>query len=131
MQAALLIVVSLLASLPRHRAPSLNGTWALDRVRSDFGAARAPRQLVVRLDQEADCLDITMFIADANGRRVIYLEAQPPKDASTSLVWTSSEGAGEDWQVAASGELTITRIITLKSQIVRQRLILSRSSVLD
>ena len=123
-----LIVISLLAAVPRHAAPNLNGTWTLDRVKCHFGAAGAPRQFIVRLDQEDDRLDITMFIADANGRRVIHREAQQLKNAE-GLLWISSDGAGEDWRVTATGELTIKRVIPVASHITWQRLVLSKASI--
>ena len=130
MHVALVIVISLLTTVLWH-SPILNGTWSLDCVRSDFGAVRGPREFIVRLEQEDNRLDIMMLIADAGGRRVIYREVQPPKSATTSLVWTSPEGPEDDWQITGTDELTITRFVIVKSHVIPQRLVLSRTSVLE
>ena len=110
--------------------PSLHGTWALDRVKSDFGSATAPRQFDVFLDQAGNRLDITVFIADSNGERVIQREALPPRLVDGS-VWLISGDGGEDWRVTGMGELVITRTLAVQSRLVRQRLVLSRAADLE
>jgi len=109
---------------------TLNGTWALDRVKSDFGAADAPRQFDVLLNQAGNRLDITVFIADSNGERVIQREALPPRLVDGS-VWLISDNGGEDWRVTGMGELLITRTVAVHSRMVRQRLVLSMATDLQ
>lgn len=103
--------------------------WTLDRTKSDFGSAGAPLELFVRLEQTDRRLGITMFIADADGQRVIQREALQPRliDGAVAIVSDSTE----DWRITALGELTITRTVSINSRPVQQRLLLSRASVLQ
>ena len=105
----------------------LTGTWTLDRVRSEFGGAGVPQQFVVNTEQSGNHLAVTIFNADANGQRVSYRECRI--EASGSL--TCPDGVDETWQLTSANELTITRVLTLRSQAVRQRFVLTRSAVLD
>lgn len=117
------IFLFLLTLLPA----SLTGTWALDRAQSDFGTADVPRQFVLQIEQTGIHLAATVFNADSTGQRVIYRQCRiEPSGALTCL-----DDVDETWQVIGANELTIRRVITAKSQAVRQRLVLERSTLLE
>jgi hypothetical protein len=123
------LLFCMVAALPRP-VPTVNGTWTLDRIKSDFGAADTPTKFDVLLDQAGDRLDITIFIADTRGQRVIQREALPPRMVDGAMQITSGD-AGEEWRFTDTGELTIIRTITVKSRPVQQRLVLARASELQ
>ena len=110
---------------------SLTGTWALERVKSDFGKADAPSQFVLQAEQTGNHLAATMFIADAGGKRVNYQECRIEPQPTGALTCLLPDGVDETWQVTAADELTITRVITTESQPVRQRLVLVRATLLE
>ena len=62
MQIASSVVFALLTLLPGQG--SMTGTWRLDRTKSDFGGADAPRLFVLHLEQIGNRLAATMFTAD-------------------------------------------------------------------
>lgn len=129
MQFASLIAIALLTLLPGHT--SLSGTWALDRLRSDFGKAAAPGRFVMQLEQIGDHLAATIFTDDANGQRVSYRECRIEVEPGTALLCLMPSDADEAWHVMAGSELTITRVIATRSQPIRQRLLLVRSTLLE
>ncbi|HLK49638.1 MAG TPA: hypothetical protein VKT49_15955 [Bryobacteraceae bacterium] len=110
---------------------SLTGTWAMDRIRSDFGKADAPRQFVLRIEQTGNHLAATVFSADAGGRRVSFRECRMEPQPSGALACLLPDGGDEQWQLTAANELTITRVITASLHPTRQRLVLERSTLLD
>lgn len=126
MFAAVLCLITLLPG-----PANLTGTWALDRMKSDFGKADAPRQFVLQAEQTGDHLAATIFTADANGRRVNYRECRIEPQPTSALTCLMPDGVDETWQVTAADELTITRVITTKSKPVRQRLVLVRATRLE
>ena len=119
----------LLAALPVPA--SLSGTWSLERVKSDFGAADAPKRFVLELEQNRNQLAATVFTEDGNGSRVSYRECRIEPPPNSTLACLLPDGVDETWQVTSTDELTITRVITDKSQRMRQRLVLARSAVLE
>ena len=122
-------VLLLLTLLP---APaSLTGTWAIDRVKSDFGRAAAPKAFFLQIDQTGNYLAATVFNADANGQRVSYRECSIGPQPGSALLCLMPDGVEETWQFTAADELTITRVITNKSQHIRQRLVLARATLLE
>lgn len=122
-----MIVLCLLTLLPGNT--TLTGTWALDRVRSDFGAAAAPKEFVICLEQlPGSRLDITVITGDSNGQRVTYLEGLAPVDATSVLLRINAD---EEWRLTAADELTITRVIHIQSQSIRQKLVLARCTRLE
>jgi hypothetical protein len=123
------LLFCMIALLPKP-VPTLNGTWVLDRVKSDFGAAGVLRAFDVQIAQAENRLDITVVIADANGERVIQREALPPRLVDGSM-WIVSADPTEDWRVTGLGELTIARTVTVKAQQIPQRLVLSRAPILE
>ena len=133
MQFASLIAFSILALAPAHI--NLSGTWALDRLRSDFGAADAPRQLIVRVEQTDHYLGVTTLTVDDNGQRITYREchAEAAHDGTRLLLCAISDSTSgdEEWQVTPTGELAITRVVTARSHIIRQRLVLARSTLVE
>jgi hypothetical protein len=131
MQIGILIVISILTLMPGHA--TLSGTWALDRVRSDFGAADAPKQFVVRVEQTGSDLAVTLFTVDFNRKRLRYLECRAANQPDGVLSCVTPDGvtADEKWQVTGIDQLTITRVIAARSQTTRQRLVLARSSALE
>jgi hypothetical protein len=131
MQIASLVVFALLSRLPGHGI--LTGTWHLDRITSDFGAADAPQLFALHLWQTGNLIAATIFTVDASGQRVTYRECrvEPQLDGLLSCVTPDGVTAEEAWQVTAANELTITRVITTKPKPVRQRLVLARSTLLE
>ena len=110
---------------------SLTGTWALQRVKSDFGSVAAPKEFVLHIEQTGNHLAATIFTADANGQRVSYRECRIEPQPTGALTCLLPDGLDEAWQVTAEDELTITRLITARSQPVRQRLVLARATRLE
>ena len=119
----------MLTLLPGHA--SLTGTWTLDRVRSDFGNVGAPQQFVLQIEQTRNHLAATIFNADASGQRVSYRECRIEPQPNSTLTCLLPDGVDETWQVTSADELTITRVVTSKSQAIRQRLVLARSISLE
>jgi hypothetical protein len=106
---------------------SLTGTWALERVKSDFGAVAAPQRFVLHLEQTANHLTVTIF----DGQRVSYRECRIEAPPSSALTCLLPDGIDETWQVTAADELTITRVVSMGSRPTRQRLVLARSTLLE
>lgn len=130
MQIAAVFVFALLTLLPGRA--SLTGTWSLDRTKSDFGKADTPRIFVVQLEQMGDRLDAAILSADVDGERVSYRECRVQTQLNGTLACISDGvKADETWQITALNELSITRIITKRSQAIRQRLVLARSTRLE
>ena len=123
------VLLWLLTLLPGQA--SLTGTWALERVKSDFGKADAPSQFVVQVEQTGSHLAATIFTADADGQQVSYRECRIEPQPTGAVTCLLPDGVDETWQVTAKDELTITRVITKKSQSVRQRLVLARATLLE
>src|SRR5690348_15849398 len=97
----------LLTLLPGHA--SLTGTWALKRIKSDFGAADAPRQFVLYVEQTRSHLTVTTISADNSAQRVSYRECRIETSLSGAVMCLMSNGVDETWQVTSTDELTITR----------------------
>lgn len=127
------LIAIALVTLPPANPIGFTGTWTLNRIKSDFGAASAPKEFIVYVQQAGTNLDITVITADANGQRVTFRQGQTPNATTAVLLAVDSdpaENAGE-WRLTAPGELTITRVIEEKSHIIHQRLVLSRASILE
>lgn len=131
MTLASFVVIALLNLLPGRA--DLTGTWRLDGIRSDFGAADSPQLLVLRLEQSGNRFAATTFIADRTGKRVIYQECriETHPDNHLSCVIPDGPAANEVWRLTAPDELTVTRALTARLPIVRQRLVLMRSTPLE
>ena len=127
MQLAALVAIGFL--VPAYAAPNLTGTWVLDRGRSEFGAADALRQFVVYLNQTGDHLDITTLVVDAAGKRVSYRRAE--REGLLLRVNADAGNVSEDWRITSPRELTITRLITTQYHVMRQRLVLVRSTQVE
>jgi hypothetical protein len=130
MQIASSVVFALLTLLPGQG--SMTGTWRLDRTKSDFGGADAPRLFVLHLEQIGNRLAATMFTADATGQRVTYRECRVESQPSGLLSCVTADGVtDESWQVTAADELTIRRVVTDKSRQASEHLVLARSTLLE
>jgi hypothetical protein len=129
MQLASSVIFCLLTLLPGHA--SLTGVWRLDKIKSDFGGADAPRRLVLYLQQDGNHLSATILIADANGQRLSYGECRVEAQPGSSLSCVLPDSTEEIWQVTVADELTISRVLSTKSRPIRQRLVLARASVLE
>lgn len=122
---ASLIAIALITLSPGNPA-GLTGTWTLNRMKSDFGAASAPTEFIVHVQQAGTNLDITVIAADANGQRVTFRQGQTPNATTTLLLSLDSDPAGvaEEWRLTSPDELTITRLFEVRSHLIRQRLVL-------
>ena len=70
-RAALISLVLITAALPRAagaQTPSLAGTWKMDASRSRFfGAAGAPRSVVIRYERDGNLLRETLTVVNSSG----------------------------------------------------------------
>jgi hypothetical protein len=125
------VVLYLLTLLPGPA--SLTGTWALDRVRSEFGGANAPTRFVLYLDDSAGHLTAIVLVADDHGQRMGYRKCRIERQLNGALSSVKTDGVATDetWQITVTDELTITRVVDSRSQPVRQRLVLARSKLLE
>lgn len=123
------IVLLLLTLLPAQI--SLTGTWTMDRVKSDFGRADAPKAFVLHIEQTDNHLSATVFSADDNEERVSYRECRLEAQPDNALSCLMPDGVVETWQLVAADELKITRVVAYKSHPTRQRLVLARSTRLE
>ena len=131
MQFASLVATSLLALMQGNAASNLSGTWVLDRAMSELGAGKAPRQFVIDVAQTDSRLDILTLTIDRKGQHVSYTEC--PLGRSFVVLPTSSHSTRveEEWQLLPTGELTIVRVIRTRFHRIRQRLVLTRSTIVE
>ena len=129
---ASLVVLSLL-TVTRGAVPSDPfGTWVLNRVKSDFGTADIPRQMVVRLEQTDQVLSVMTLIIDGAGTRISFrkydLPSLPRPQANLLSPINSDPMRSEEWQVTPEGELVISRIRAVGHRMTLQRLVFDRST---
>src|SRR5689334_3784954 len=95
------VVFALLTLLPRQA--NLTGTWVLDRVRSDFGQADAPRRLILHLDEAGDRIAASIFIVGDKDQHVAYRECRVGIQLDGVLSCVTADGVSPDevWQVTA------------------------------
>ena len=129
MQLVSIVAYFVLTGFPVSVA-NFTGTWALDRTRSDFGGAVAPRHYVLQVEQSGSYLAVTVLSDDADGQRVTYRQCRADGPITGLLLCLAPDGPDETWRISGDS-LTITRIVRGKVSRLRQRLVLLRCTELE
>jgi hypothetical protein len=141
MQIVALISICLGLMSAGQSRPTFAGLWIMNQVKSDFGSATAPQEIVMRVDPaDQDITVLEMSIENAS-RRVAYrhvsLDGKDCQLAATfrmmpaGTCWVVPTVGGtlnESWSISDLGELIIERLVVVRSRVVPERIVLEPSA---